>query len=115
MTTIARLVRLVAGIVALIIVVAIVLAVVKANPSNAIVGDIHDAGRWLAGPFKGMFTIHGHARGTLALNWGIAALVYLVVGSLIARLIIRAAPTGLSPATIRSRRQRGVPPAAPVA
>jgi hypothetical protein len=115
MATIARLVRLVAGLVALVLVVAIVLHVVGANGSNSIVKAVNDAGRWLAGPFKGIFTIHGHPKGTLALNWGIATLVYLIVGGLIARLIMRAAPTGLSPATIRSRRQRGVPPTAPVA
>jgi hypothetical protein len=96
MLTIARLVRLVAALVVLVIVVAIVLRVVSANPANSVVSDIHDAGRALVGPFKNVFTIK-NAKVDLAVNWGVAAIVYLIVGGLIARLIARAAPRGLPP------------------
>jgi hypothetical protein len=96
MLKIARLVRLAAALVVLVIVVAIVLRVVGANPANSIVSDIHDAGRMLVGPFKNVFTIK-NAKADLAVNWGVAAIVYLIAGGLLARLIARAAPRGLPP------------------
>jgi len=99
----ARLVRLVAGIVAAIIVLGIVLIVLKANPTNGIVDAVHDAARWLVGPFDGMFKLD-NARVAVAVNWGIAAVVYLIVGALIARLIAAiGAAAGL-------RRRRAVAP-----
>jgi hypothetical protein len=87
----ARLVRSLAGLVALVIVVAIVLFVLGANPGNGIVKAIHDAGGWLAGPFKNLFSIH-NAKVAMAVNWGLAALVYLIVGHLIASLLVRMTP-----------------------
>ena len=86
MGTLARVVRLVIGIIVLIIVAGIVLVLLKANAANAIVSDVHDAARWFAGPFDGIFSFH-NARVALAVNWGIAAAVYLIVGGLIARLL----------------------------
>ena len=87
----ARIVRSLAGIIALIIVVAIVLFLVGANPSNQIVSAIHDAGAWLAGPFKNLFSIH-NAKLAMAVNWGLAALAYLIVGHIIASLLARMTP-----------------------
>lgn len=87
----ARFVRSLAGLVALVIVVAIVLFVLGANPGNGIVKAIHDAGAWLAGPFKNLFSIH-NAKVAMAVNWGIAAVVYLIVGHLIASLLARMTP-----------------------
>ena len=40
----------------------------------------------LAGPFDGMFTLNS-ADATIAVNWGIAAVVYLIVGAVVAWLI----------------------------
>jgi hypothetical protein len=87
----ARIVRSLAGIIALVIVVAIVLFLVGANPSNQIVSAIHDAGAWLAGPFKNLFSIH-NAKLAMVVNWGLAALVYLIVGHIIASLLVRLTP-----------------------
>jgi uncharacterized membrane protein YdcZ (DUF606 family) len=84
----ARIVHLVVGLVVLIIVVGILLVVLKANPTNSIVSEVRDWARWLAGPFDGMFSFH-NARVAVAVNWGIAAVVYLFVGGLIARLLSR--------------------------
>jgi hypothetical protein len=39
-----------------------------------------------------MFTIKHHPDATLALNWGIAAVVYLVAGGLLAQLIAWSRP-----------------------
>jgi hypothetical protein len=86
--TLARLVRTLAGLVALVIVAAIVLFVLGANQSNGIVSAIHDAGQWLVGPFKNLFKIH-NAKLAMAVNWGLAALVYLIVGHFIATLLAR--------------------------
>jgi hypothetical protein len=85
----ARVVQLVVSVVVLIIVAGILLVVLKANPSNSIVSQVHDWARWLAGPFDGIFSFR-NARVAIAVNWGIAAVVYLFVGGLIARLIGRA-------------------------
>jgi hypothetical protein len=87
----ARLVRSLAGLIALVIVVAIVLFLLGANPGNGVVKAIHDAGAWLAGPLKNLFSIH-NAKVAMAVNWGIAAFVYLVVGHFIASLLARMTP-----------------------
>ena len=84
----ARVVHLVVSVVVLIIVVGTLLVVLKANPTNSIVSEVRDWARWLAGPFDGMFTFHS-ARVAVAVNWGIAAVVYLFVGGLIGRLLGR--------------------------
>jgi len=86
MGTLARVVRLIVAIAVLILVAGIVLVLLKANATNTIVSDVHDAARWLAGPFDGIFSFH-NARVALAVNWGLAAVVYLIVGGLIARAL----------------------------
>jgi hypothetical protein len=85
----ARVVHLVVSVVVVIIVAGILLVVLKANPSNSIVSEVHDWARSLAGPFDGMFSFH-NANVAIAVNWGIAAVAYLFVGGLIARLLGRA-------------------------
>lgn len=83
---VARLILLAAWIVAGIIVAGILLVVFNANQGNDIVSAIHDAARWLVGPFDGMFTLDS-SKATIAVNWGIAALVYLIVAAILARVI----------------------------
>jgi hypothetical protein len=82
----ARVVRIVAAIVASIIAAGILLFVLEANPTNSVVSAVHDTAHTLVGPFDDMFSFHS-ANVAIAVNWGIAALVYLVLGGLIARLI----------------------------
>jgi hypothetical protein len=84
----ARLIRSIAGIVAAIIVAAILLRLLSANPHNTVVSDIHDAGAWLVGPFKSIFSVGG-AKASMAVNWGIAAVVYLAVAHVLASLLAR--------------------------
>jgi hypothetical protein len=93
MLLVARVVRLVVGVVVALIVAAILLKVFGANPHNAIVSDVHDAGRALVGPFAGLFSIHD-AKLATAVNWGLAAIVYAIVGGFLASLIARAGPRG---------------------
>jgi hypothetical protein len=90
----ARLIRLAAWVLAGIIVAGILLIVLSANPSNSIVSSVHDAARSLVGPFKGMFKPDDHKL-AVAINWGIAALVYVIVGALIARLVVLIGSAGL--------------------
>jgi YGGT family len=89
----ARLIRTVTGLVALVIVLGILLFVLSANPHNAIVSDIHDAANWLVGPFRNVFSVKG-PKLNLALNWGLATLVYLVVGGFLASLAARSTARG---------------------
>lgn len=86
--TLARLVHLAAIVVAAIIVVGILLVVLKANASNGIVSAFHDGARFLAGPFRNLFNLSSH-KGQVALNWGIAAVVWYAVGRVIMRLLLR--------------------------
>ena len=86
--TIARLVHLAAAVVALILIAGILLGVLKANPSNDIVSAVRDAARTLAGPFQGLFNLSSH-RVEVAVNWGIAAVVWYALGRLVMRLLLR--------------------------
>jgi hypothetical protein len=84
----ARVVHVVLSIVVFIIVAGILLVVLKANPTNSIVSHVRDWARSLAGPFDGIFSFHS-ANTAIAVNWGIAVVVYLFVGGLIAQLLNR--------------------------
>ena len=87
-TGVARLIRLAVLVVVLIIALAIAFKVLGANSHNTIVSGVHDAGHALASPFNNMFKVDG-AKATLAVNWGIAVIVYLAVGFAIARFVAR--------------------------
>jgi hypothetical protein len=93
MLFLARIVRMAASIVAGVIVVGILLYVLGANQSNGVVSTVMDAARWLVGPFDGLFHLSS-AKWEIAVNWGIAAIVYSVIGSLIARLLASASYAG---------------------
>jgi hypothetical protein len=86
MLLLARIVRTVTAVVVGFIVVGILLHVLGANGGNAVVGFVYDVAGWLVTPFKGLFSVSG-AKLQIALNWGIAAVVYGIVGGLLARLL----------------------------
>lgn len=88
--------RLAAVVIAAIIAAGILFVVLKANSGNDVVSAIHDAARALVGPFDGMFTLDD-AKAEVAVNWGIAAFVYLILGALVAGLITRIGAVGLIP------------------
>ena len=89
MLAVARLIRTLTGLVVLVIVVGILLWVLSANPHNTVVSDIHDAANWLVTPFHGLFSVKG-SKLHLAVNWGVAAIVYAIVGSFLSSLVARA-------------------------
>jgi hypothetical protein len=84
----ARVVRLITSVVVGLLVVAILLVVLEANRDNAIVEALLDAGAWLAGPFDDVFSMDTRKE-RVAVNYGLAALIYAVVGGLIAKLLRR--------------------------
>ena len=84
----ARVIRTIAWAIALIIAVGILFVVLDANQSNGIVSFINDIATFFVEPFKGIFSLDS-AKGQVALNWGLGAVVYLAVGHLIARLVAR--------------------------
>jgi hypothetical protein len=86
--SIARIVVLVATVVALVLILGIVLVLLNANRSNDIVHAVRDAASFLAGPFDGLFKMDSN-KAEKAVNWGIAAVVWYAIGRVIARLLIR--------------------------
>ena len=84
----ARIITTIAALVAGAIVLGIVLVLLEANRSNGLVELILDVARFLAGPFKDMFDLDDR-KVEVAVNWGIAAAVYLIVASVIAKLLRR--------------------------
>ena len=85
---IARIVSLITAIVVGLIVVGIVLVLLDANKSNDIVKALLDAAEFLVGPFKDVFKPDG-AKAKVAVNYGLAAVVYAIIGGLIAKLLRR--------------------------
>jgi hypothetical protein len=86
--SVARAVILVGTAVALVLVLGIVLVVLEANASNDLVQLVRDAANFLAGPFDGLFDLE-RFKVEVAVNWGIAAVVWYAVARLIASLLLR--------------------------
>jgi hypothetical protein len=85
---IARIVSLITAVVVGLIVVAIVLVLLDANRDNAIVDWLVGAGSFLAEPFDNFFQPDGR-KARVGINWGLAALVYAIVGAVIVRMVRR--------------------------
>ncbi|MFG1816725.1 hypothetical protein ACGFIF_23420 [Kribbella sp. NPDC049174] len=84
---IASLVWLVAVIAAAVLALgALFTALDQTNQSNEIVRWVLERGHDLVGPFKDLFRLET-AKNTLLVNWGIAALVYLIAGKIIERFV----------------------------
>ena len=87
----ARAIEIVVAVVAAVIAVGILLVVLEANRDNAVVEAVLDAARWLVGPFADFFTLDD-PKLEVAVNWGLALLVYVVVGRLVAKLLRKPRP-----------------------
>jgi len=94
--TLARVVRAIVGVIAAIIVLAIALIVLDANSANTIVSHIREWADTLTTPFHGIFHLTSH-KATLAVNYGLAAIVYVVAAELLVRLLLMASFTGRRP------------------
>ncbi len=101
MARLAGLVALLGMAVAFVIAIGIALVVLDAKETNDIVRVWLDVARFLTDPFRGIFDLErGKEHLQIAINWGIAALVYLAVAMLIAGLLRRAG----GPSFLRRRR-----------
>lgn len=78
----------IAAIIAGIIILGIVLVLIKANPNNPIVDLVMDVGSFLTRPFRDLLP-QRDPRQNILVNWGIAALAYLLIGAVIARIFRR--------------------------
>jgi hypothetical protein len=81
----ARVIMVIATIIAGILLLDILLVWANANGNNDIVHFFMQIGSFFATPFKQLFREHSHKQDVLV-NWGIAAIVYLLIGGLLARL-----------------------------
>jgi hypothetical protein len=86
--SLARAVILLTGAIALVLILGIVLTLLEANRSNDIVQLVRDAAGILAGPFDNLFKLDSN-KAERAVNWGFAAVVWLALGRLVARLLLR--------------------------
>ncbi|MEN3357195.1 MAG: hypothetical protein V7637_1177 [Mycobacteriales bacterium] len=77
------------GVIAAVLVLGILLVLIGANQHNTLVDFVLDIGRFFARPFNHLLPQHT-AKQDMTVNWGIGALAYLLVGSLLARLVYRA-------------------------
>lgn len=91
---IARVIRIVFGVLAAILALGALLVVLRANinEDNPVVQLITDVADAISGPFSrdgGIFDFGGKnaASKNALLNWGIAAVVYLVIGRVLANLV----------------------------
>jgi hypothetical protein len=85
---VARIVSLITSVVVGLIVIGIVLVLLEANRDNAIVDWLVGAAEWLVDPFKNIFNLDNR-KTEVAVNWGLGALVYALIGGLIVRLLRR--------------------------
>jgi hypothetical protein len=86
--TVASVVRWAGLLVVVILVVRVLLTVGGANPANGIYGFFRSWSDSLAWGFKDLFT-PGDAKLRVLVNYGIAALFWLIVSSILARIIRR--------------------------
>lgn len=90
MLFLARLVRFVTAVVVLTILAGIAVHVFDISTSASVVDFVEGAAAWLASPFEWVFN-PSDEKLRYAIDWGIAALVYGIAGSVIASLLARAA------------------------
>jgi hypothetical protein len=85
-STAARVILAVALTIAAFIALSILLIVLDANEGNMIVNAIIEVGRFFSTPFHEMFPQSNEDR-SVVINWGIGALIYVLVGGLVIRFL----------------------------
>ncbi len=88
MSALANLFRGIAGLIAGVIAAGVLLVVLNADEDNEIVSTVLDIGRFFQDPFGRMFDLErGKEHLQIAINWGIAAAVYLAIGFALAAIV----------------------------
>lgn len=87
-STVANIVRVVTGVIASVFVLHILFVVLHANQSNDFVSFVYSTAKVFVLGLGDVFTPHDATAGVV-LNYGLAALVYLVIGQLIAKMLRR--------------------------
>lgn len=82
----AGLIWFVAVLCAAVLAIGAVLVALGANPDNVVYQWFTDSGETLAGPLDSLFQFDDPTKSTLV-NWGVAAVGYLVVGKVVARIV----------------------------
>jgi hypothetical protein len=90
MLFIARVIRLVTATVVLTILAGIAVHVFDISTQSSVVDFVEGAAAWLASPFEWVFNPDDEKL-RYGINWGLAALVYGIAGTVIANLLARAA------------------------
>jgi hypothetical protein len=85
---VARVAIVVTTAIAVVLVLAILTVLLEANRSNDLVQALRDAASTLAGPFDDLFRLDSNKL-ERTVDWGLAALVWLALGRLVARLLLR--------------------------
>jgi len=87
----ARVIEIAVAVVALVIALGVLLVVLEANAGNSLVEAVHDAAHWLVGPFDDVFKLDDRKL-MVAVNWGLALIVYVIVGRIVAGVLRRPRP-----------------------
>ena len=82
--TTARVVLAITGIIVGFIVLGIFFVLAATNRGNMLVDFVLDVATWLTTPFHNLF-VRSDPQEAVLLNWGLAAIVYAIVGGVIAR------------------------------
>ena len=86
MNKVTNLIQLAGWIIGGIIIAGIILVVLEANEDNAIVDVILEIGRFFTRPFRDIFEMDDNKL-EIAVNWGIGAVVWILLGILISTLV----------------------------
>jgi hypothetical protein len=81
-------IMIVTGVIVGFLLLSILLVLGGANHGNMLVNFVLDVGAWLAHPFENLFIRRSYQQ-EMFINWGIAAIVYLAIGSFLARIARR--------------------------
>src|SRR3954454_18133825 len=95
-TLLASAVRLAASVIAALMVIYAAFVLFEANPANILVrftGSAYAKFGWFT---QDLFTIASNPKYGVVINVVLAAVIYVVVGSLLSKLIVRFAPAGSS-------------------
>ena len=96
---VAAVVRTVAAVIAAVILVYAVFVLFDANPQNGLVSFTSSVYNDFGGFTRDLFHTSSNPKYGVAINVGLAAVIWVVAGSVISKLIVRFAPSGTSTKT----------------